>query len=161
MHESDELPDLPPYTYVPGYAPHPISDPKGHMQGASLPETWSNRDHLLWGKRLFDHGYYWEAHEAWEHLWIELGRTSMDATLVKGLIKLAASGVKCREGNAAGATRHATRAAELLGDGEASRLFDSGTIHVAYESATRIAQSPPINHVAPSSEPVALPGFEV
>ncbi|MET2831203.1 DUF309 domain-containing protein [Mesorhizobium shangrilense] len=22
-----------------------------------------------WGSDLFNHGYYWEAHEAWEPLW--------------------------------------------------------------------------------------------
>ncbi len=26
-------------------------------------------DAFLWGLDLFNHGYYWEAHEAWEGLW--------------------------------------------------------------------------------------------
>ena len=27
-----QFPDLPPYTYVPGHAAHPVSDPEGHMR---------------------------------------------------------------------------------------------------------------------------------
>ena len=42
------------------------------------------------------------------------GRKGADATALKGLIKLAAAGVKAREGNAAGVERHARRAAELF-----------------------------------------------
>ena len=103
----DCFPDLPPYTYVPGFAAHPISHPDGHMRDFELPTDWSQSQFLQWGQRLFNNGYYWEAHEVWEHVWLELGRTTDDALIVKGLIKLAASGVKCREGNATGATRHA------------------------------------------------------
>jgi hypothetical protein len=155
-----DFPDLPPYTYVPGYAPHPVSDPYGHMRQFILPDSWSQRDHLLWGKRLFEHGYYWEAHEAWEHLWLELGRTSDEALAVKGLIKLAASAVKCREGNANGAIRHATRATELLRADSDSMLFEGGHLKAARKSAKRIAESPPVDHVAPSDQPVPLPGLE-
>lgn len=156
-----DFPDLPPYTYVPGYAPHPVSDPDGHMQQISLPETWSQQDHLQWGTRLFEHGYYWEAHEAWEHLWLELGRTSEEALTIKGLIKLAASAVKCREGNSTGAIRHASRAAELLRPGSHSVLFEGCNLKAARESAKRIAESPLVDHVAPSDHPVPLPGLQI
>lgn len=70
--------------------------------------------HYEHGRRLFDAGYYWEAHEAWEHLWILLGRRGPAAETIKGLIKLAAAGVKVLEGRPTGAERHATRAVELL-----------------------------------------------
>lgn len=156
-----DVPGLPPYTYVPGHAPHPVSDPDGHMQHFRLPATWSHGDHVRWGKRLFENGYYWEAHEAWEHVWLELGRTSAQALTVKGLIKLAASGVKCREGNAAGAIRHATRAAELLRCGSESTLFAGCDLNAARESAMRMIESPPVNHVSPSDQPVALPGLRL
>lgn len=153
--------DLPPYTYVPGHAPHPISDPDGHMREVSLPDTWTHPQQLQWGRRLFEHGYYWEAHEAWEHLWLELGRTSPVALTVKGLIKLAASGVKCREGNAVGARRHASRAAELLAPAADPDLFADWNLHIARESARQLAQSPPVDHVAPSDQPVPLPGMQI
>ncbi len=157
-------PELPPYTYVPGHAPHPISDDEGHMRGledSHLPATWSHRDHLLWGVHLFQHGYYWEAHEAWEHLWLDLGRTTRAALIVKGMIKLAASGVKCREGKLTGATRHAARAAELLQTGSDLPLFAGGFVDRALAAARRIVEQPPVAYVAPSSVPVPLPGLEI
>ena len=112
---------LPPYSYVPGRFPHPVIDPAGHSYGqqpqsvAPLdPARWQQSREFCHALRLFDAGYYWEAHEAWEALWIAAGRTGPVATALKGLIKLAAAGVKAREGNAAGVGRHARRAAELL-----------------------------------------------
>ena len=63
---------------------------------------------------LFNHGFYWEAHEAWEHVWIEYGKRGPQADFIKGLIKLSACGVKCLEGNRTGAERHLRRAVELL-----------------------------------------------
>ena len=157
-----EFPDLPPYTYVPGHAPHPVSDPEGHLRDVRPPEAWSRQDHLHWGKRLFDHGYYWEAHEAWEHLWLELGRKSQDALAVKGLIKLAASAVKCRQGSVTGAIRHATRAEQLLLADSDSVLFNGCCdLEAARKTARRIACSPPVNYVVPSDRPVPLPGFHI
>ncbi|MEX0938925.1 MAG: DUF309 domain-containing protein [Pirellulales bacterium] len=112
---------LPPYSYVPGYAPHPVSDPAGHMHGhrptpldPPQPDAWQACREYLWAIDLFNHGYYWEAHEAWEGLWLAAGRGGPLGDFLKGLIKLAAAAVKAREGNRRGAQRHARRAEELL-----------------------------------------------
>ncbi len=114
---------LPPYSYVPGFAPHPVSDPRGHMHGqphsaaARLnPSQWQESETYRWGVDLFNHGFYWEAHEAWESLWHAAGRQGTVAAWLKSLIKLAAAAVKLREGNAAGAERHARRSLELLNE---------------------------------------------
>jgi len=103
--------DLPEYTYVPGISPHPVSDLRGHAYGIPRPVSTGS---LQPGFYLFNYGYYWEAHEVWEAEWLALGRTGPQADFVKGLIKLAACGVKCLEQNAVGARRHAQRAMELL-----------------------------------------------
>lgn len=114
--------EFPPYTYVPGQAPHPIRDPEGHMYGEEPAppqlrvEEWWNCEEYLWGIDLFNHGYYWEAHEAWEGLWHAAGRTGPVADFLKGLIKLAAAGVKTREGSPAGRARHLRRALKLIGE---------------------------------------------
>ena len=112
---------LPPYSYVPGRFPHPMSDPQGHSFGADPPpaelldsECWRTCRAYLYGVDLFNHGYYWEAHEAWEGLWHTCGRTGPTGWFLKGLIKLAAAGVKGREENPRGMQRHARRAAELF-----------------------------------------------
>lgn len=127
---------LPPYTHIPGVTPHPISDPAGHMHGAaehvaSIDGPLTAAEPFLWGRRLFQTGNYWEAHEAWEGLWHALGRTGPRADLVKGLIKLAAAGVKVYEKNATGYERHLIRAIEL---------FQSASQHITEEDFIRWTQ---------------------
>ena len=128
-----ELP-LPPYTYVPGGPwPHPTSDPRGHSFGRQEPppapladENYLSSPAYLHGLDLFNHGFYWEAHEAWEAFWHAAGRRGTQAAFLKGLIKLAAAGVKSREARAAGVRQHALRAAELFREVQGSdrpRMF--------------------------------------
>jgi hypothetical protein len=115
-----ELP-LPPYAFVPGLNPHPQSDPRGHSYGvkptrpaAPDPVRWQECRPYVHSIDLFNHGYYWEAHEVWESLWHVCGRSGMMADFLKGLIQLAAAGVKVREGRPMGVLKHARRAAELF-----------------------------------------------
>lgn len=123
-HHKRPLPpefSLPPYTYTPGWTPHPISDPRGHSferrepaVARFDPEAWIDCEPYVRGLRLFNRGYYWEAHEAWEAAWNSVGRTGPLADFLKGLIKWAAAGVKAREGRPEGIQRHLVRAHALL-----------------------------------------------
>jgi uncharacterized protein len=133
---------LPPYAYVPGHdLPHPLTDPRGHShathaQSGDVPAMIAmgaplaadpavRRDALaaalaadprwLHALDLFNGGWYWEAHEAWEGFWNALGRTTPEARFVQGLIHLAAAAVKIREGKPTGVARHTHRAKDLLG----------------------------------------------
>ena len=113
--------ELPPYTHVPGITPHPIRDPSGHSHGKTIPPCptptaadWPRCWPLEEGRKLFEAGYYWEAHETWELAWAAAGRHGPVADLIKGLIKLAAAGVKLYEGQPVGVERHARRAADLF-----------------------------------------------
>jgi hypothetical protein len=117
-----ELP-LPPYTHIPGQTPHPVSDPRGHSFGAPPktpepldPDRWQTCVPYRYGLDLFNHGYYWEAHEVWEGLWHASGRTGRTAKFLKGLIKLAAAGVKVRAHQPRGVQTHACRAAAIFRD---------------------------------------------
>src|SRR5207249_5173379 len=87
---------LPPYTHVPGRTPHPVSDPRGHSFGHAPepsavpdPDDWRGCRAYLRGLDLFNHGFYWEAHEVWEGLWHACGRAGRTADFPQGLIKLA------------------------------------------------------------------------
>lgn len=154
-------PELPPYTHVPGRTPHPISDPAGHMHQHHAADT-TTRTNQQWfddALHLFQQGYYWEAHEAWEQLWIALGRKGETANLVKGLIKLAASGVKMLECNPIGAQRHATRALELLTTDQ-PELFGL-TLTNAKLVAERFLQSPTKLTAPSDGKPTVLPGFSL
>jgi len=133
--------DLPPYSYVPGQHPHPISDPAGHSHGHS-PERaaplddaqWRTNEVWLWAIDLFNHGFYWEAHEAWEGLWHAAGRRGPAADFLKGLIKLAAAGVKAHEGRPEGVKLHAARAAQLLEPSRGHIVFGIGVDALLTES---------------------------
>ena len=152
---------LPPYSYVPGHLPHPISDPAGHSYGLhaisqgevqqgpvasiSLVFGWRGCPDYLFGIDLFNHGFYWEAHETWEQVWISCGRSGREADFLKGLIKLAAAGVKLREGRPIGVQRHASRARELF-QLVSENLSDGLTAHLGgldlrtlYEAAEKIS----------------------
>lgn len=110
--------NFPPYAYLPGRQPHPVRHPMGHSYQvepmAVTAEVSLGSEVFLWGLDLLNHGYYWEAHEAWEGLWQVADRDDLSRMLFKGLILLSAAGVKIREGKYAAAVRHAGRAAALL-----------------------------------------------
>lgn len=78
------------------------------------PDRWQESETYQEANRLFDAGFYWEAHEAWERLWHASHRTGPVAKMLKGLIKLAAAGVKIRELRPAGAATHAGRAQSVF-----------------------------------------------
>ncbi|HEY0591496.1 MAG TPA: DUF309 domain-containing protein [Thermoanaerobaculia bacterium] len=58
---------------------------------------------LARGVDLFNRGAYWEAHEAWEELWLDAGPELR--RFVQGLIQLAAAWHHVRRGNRRGAER--------------------------------------------------------
>ncbi|MBI4658773.1 MAG: DUF309 domain-containing protein [Verrucomicrobia bacterium] len=125
-----------------------------HPQAAPLdPRHWRRCRLYLRGIDLFNHGYYWEAHEVWEILWHAAGRRGGLADFLKSLIALAAAGVKAREGRAAGVRQHASRALALF---EAQlnqpkrqdarrmgkRLFMGLELESLVEAAARLEENP-------------------
>ena len=89
---------LPAYRHRPGTTPHPRRDPTGHSHGKTeephppwQPEYWRTLDAWLHGVDLFNAGYWWEAHEALEALWIAGGRTTPHARFVRGVILISAA----------------------------------------------------------------------
>lgn len=103
---------FPAYAYVPGRTPHPQRDADGHgvqLEPARIvavdPGAWRTSAAYCYGVDLFNAGYPWEAHEAWEDLWRAYPQGAAAAAVLAGLIKLAAAGVKARTGNAAGVAR--------------------------------------------------------
>ncbi|WP_050986270.1 DUF309 domain-containing protein [Schlesneria paludicola] len=112
---------MPAYAFVPARHPHPVTDARGHSFGRTAVPVSPLDTHqpfrsteYLHAIDLFNAGYYWEAHEEWEGLWVAAGRAGVAGNFLKGLIKLAAAGVKSREGQGGGVKRHAKRAGELF-----------------------------------------------
>ena len=114
---------LPPYRYVPGLNPHPFRHEGGHMYtDGSAPEEapwdpntdWHTDPRFLYAADLFDHRFYWEAHEAWEALWHSAEPHSSTHRLLQSLIQYAASVLQHHKGSASGAQRLYQRATERL-----------------------------------------------
>jgi len=92
---------LPTHKYIPGEGIHPSRHPKGsHIP--RLPEepqpfsdsTRHNSPRYLYAIDLFNSGYYWEAHEVLEELWVSTGRTTPTGQFLQGLIQIAAAVLK-------------------------------------------------------------------
>lgn len=99
---------LPPYAFVPGGEhPHPTRDPAGHAHRAPPVPLASA---FAWGVDLYNHGYFWEAHEAWEDPWRAAPPGSAEAELLRGLIQCAAACLKLRAGRREAAQRIGARA---------------------------------------------------
>jgi hypothetical protein len=161
-----ELP-LPPYSYVPKRGlPHPRSDPAGHSHGLRTPQPpridpdrWQESRPYLYGFDLLNRQFFWEAHETWESLWHAHDRKGPVADLLKGLIKLAAAGVKQEEGYPGGVRTHASRAAELWRKvdgslGQDSNLFLGLQIQGLIVLAAEIAR-----HGWPEARVLLIPDF--
>lgn len=149
---------LPPYAYRPGHNPHPTRDPGGHSHQALAeapalpappdPADWRGSPDYLYGIDLFNQGYYWEAHEAWEGLWVACGRQGPTATYLQALINLAAAGFKARWGSARGLRANAGTAARLFKAFAAQRgaggpHFMGLEVAALAAFAERMAKTPP------------------
>ncbi|RUL88326.1 DUF309 domain-containing protein [Tautonia sociabilis] len=159
---------MPPFTYIPGGPwPRPSLGAAGLLAGKSprgeIPpigeEHGASSPAFRLGVRLYNAGYYWEAHEAWETLWHAIGRTGPTADVLKGLITLAAAGVKVRQGQPRGVATHAGRAAVLFRASRERTGRDRllGIDLVGLEAvALRVAARPP---VGPGPEAGVVPGL--
>jgi predicted metal-dependent hydrolase len=114
-------PVLPPYRYLPGRSPHPRRDPRGHAYGlpergpaAFDPRAPGASPDYAEAVFLFNHGYYWESHEALEALWRGAGRGTPPGEFFQGLLLLAAAFLKRELGQQASARSLATRAVARL-----------------------------------------------
>jgi hypothetical protein len=79
----------------------PASDPAHLRPELAFNEEWKRQEESLmttkgfcWGTDLFNHGYYWEAHEVWEQLWKQAEKGSAEHLLLQGFIQCAAACLK-------------------------------------------------------------------
>lgn len=111
---------LPAYRFVPGLNPHPVEHPAGHSHGGRAddarvpPDRWRENKAYLYGIDLYHQGYYWEAHEAWEGLWRQAPRPSLERDFLQGLILNSAAQLKAHLGSARGCRRLSRSSEERL-----------------------------------------------
>jgi hypothetical protein len=80
---------------------------------------------LLFGSSLYANGFFWEAHEVWEAVWIAAPMNGPDRIALRALIQVANAGLKLRMGRSAAAARLLAEAAELVAE-LALRRVDGG-----------------------------------
>lgn len=94
--------------FVPGRGPHPGRSPRdGAAHGVATD------DDFRYGIDLYDAGFWWEAHEAWEAHWHDR-RDPHRRALAKALILLAAACLKREVGLHLASRRLARRSLDLL-----------------------------------------------
>jgi hypothetical protein len=113
---------LPAYAHIQDKTPHPRNHPDGHSYGTpdepSTPldlENWRTHEGYLFGVDLYNHGYPWEAHEAWEGPWRLGVPRSLERLYLQGLIQCAAAVVKALAGQPAGVATLSETALDILG----------------------------------------------
>jgi hypothetical protein len=86
------------------------------------PEEWRGLEEWLWAVDLFNHGYWWECHEALEGLWHAAGRSTPAARFAQSLVHLSAACLNRHRGHQEASRRQAARAvrglrgARVMGD---------------------------------------------
>jgi len=125
---------FPPYRFLPGRHPHPVASPQGHSYLPPghreppvpyfPPDQWRKSDAYLFGCDLYNHGFWWEAHEAWEGLWHVVPNPSPQRRYLQGIIQVSAGHLQTRLAKAAGikrlrdtSRRHLDLAFGAAGDG--------------------------------------------
>ena len=59
-------------------------------------EDWRANEDYLFGVDLYNAGFLWEAHEAWEGLWHSAKHDALQAEHLQGLIQCTAAALKVR-----------------------------------------------------------------
>lgn len=92
---------LPAYRHLPFQNPHPFLDEEGHSFAEELSPVdgfeaanWQKYDEYLYAIDLFNHGFWWEAHERLKQVSLGVGRDTACGLFVQGLIQVAAGLLK-------------------------------------------------------------------
>ena len=95
---SRELPSAP---YIPGVTSHsqkPLPNLHPVVWTGTADSLQTSAD-FLWGVDLYNHQYFWEAHEVWEDLWKIAQSGSAMRKFLQGLIQYAAACLKASIGS--------------------------------------------------------------
>ena len=132
---------LPDTAFVPGVTRRPESGVFIDIADAA-PETtdpagWADNQAWLYGFALYGNGFFWEAHEVWEPVWMGLRPNSAERMLVQGMIQLANCCLKLGMGRPRAAARLAHHAADCLwnaGHGRTARVMGVDVAQLAEAS---------------------------
>jgi hypothetical protein len=116
------LPDLalPGHAHVPGSGSTPDMAPLEAAKALVAPETsanaWQDNAAYLYGHDLLDAGFFWEAHEVWEAVWLNCPPNSAEKLMLRMLIQQANARLKLVMGRRNAAERLAAEVEALRSD---------------------------------------------
>jgi len=133
---------FPPRPYVPGLNPRHDPARFDAVKDCAPHPTRSEdaEDNLAWqhGLNLFAAGYFWEAHEVLERVWLNAPQNSVERHVVQGVIQLANAGLKQRMGRDKAAARLAAIAAELFSRAPADGVVMGMSVRGLRAAADRV-----------------------
>jgi hypothetical protein len=93
---------LPAQRHIPGSASVPDRVPLDAIKALTpqrvTADTWRRAPAYAYGLHLHTHGYFWEAHEVWEPVWLATAPNSRERHLLAALIQLANACLKLEMG---------------------------------------------------------------
>ena len=111
---------LPSHAHVPGSGSVPDLVPLAHAKELTPAVTraaeWQENLPYLYGHDLLQAGYYWEAHEVWEAVWLATPANGPERLLLQVLIQKANARLKSRMRRENAAARLQTQVEELRVD---------------------------------------------
>lgn len=129
MTEARHLIALPPRPHWPGRTPRPddavFAAAKDDLAGRSTPADLAASLAFRAGFQAVQAGYFWEAHELWEAVWLRLAPASRERWLLQGLIQVANAGLKRAMGRDAAAAKILPKA-----DAALAEAFSGNTVAV-------------------------------
>jgi hypothetical protein len=138
--------------YIPGRNARPSSAPEqtGHFPAPVStvdPDNWQDNRAYLQGLRFFNSGFYWEAHEMWEDVWMHCPPNSPQRHLLQGLIQFSNCCLKIRLERLSSAERLANMTNDCLREaafGASGVLFglDPAAIKVQLQEVQAWMQRP-------------------
>ena len=133
--------DLPPQPHFPGRNARPddsvFAPLKATLVGCETPDALQQSAVFAAGFEAFHAGYFWEAHELWEPVWLQLPPASRERHVLQGLIQLANAALKRRMGLGAASDRILLRADTALEAGFAGTTNPVMGISRRYSASLR------------------------
>ena len=112
---------LPRSAHVPGTGTAPDREPleaaKTWVRRPVRAEAWESDAAYRYGAALYVNGYFWEAHEVWEAVWMACPPNGAERRFLRGLIQLANAALKLRMERPRAAVRLLREAIEAFSEG--------------------------------------------
>lgn len=127
----------PPHAYVPGKTPRHAENTfdtiRDTAQAGLSPDQLAETSAFLAGMRYLEAGFYWEAHEVFEPVWMALPDPCAERQFVQGLIQIANGLLKIKMGKPKAAARLHDIASPLVSGREVMGV-DPDKVRVLLES---------------------------